>query len=318
MNNFDYKNVLVTGGAGAIGGNLVKMLLAETEAKIIVLDNLSSGHRENIPQSNRVIFVEGDIGDDRILNECGKYNIDVIYHLAAFFANQNSVEHPLDDLKTNIYGTVRLLEFARQYNVRKFIYFSTSCVYRTNISYMEESDVNYKMETPYAISKLTAEHYAKYYHEFHRLPVVIFRIFNSYGPGERPGIYRNAIPNFFAKAIRGESLVITGTGEETRCFTYVDDVTRAALAAAISEHAPGRVINVGMDGETKIIELAKKINDIAGNRAPIEFLPRRILDQTLLRVPNNQLARTLLNFESRTGLDDGLRKTYEWIKNLKV
>lgn len=321
VGNFDsmYKNILVTGGAGAIGGNLVRMLLSETNARIIVLDNLSSGHKENIPQNERVVFIWGDIADEAVWRECVKYNIDAIYHLAAFFANQNSVEHPLNDLKTNIEGTVRLLEFARHNDIKRIIYFSTSCIYRASSdSPMDEADLNYKMETPYAISKLTGEHYAKYYREFHRVPVVIFRIFNSYGPGERPGIYRNVIPNFFAKAMRGQSLVITGTGEETRCFTYVDDVTRAALAAAISEHAPGRVINVGTDKEVRIIDLAKNINEITGNPAPIEFVPRRTWDQTVRRLPNNQLARTLLNFNSTVDLGEGLRRTYEWFRGLHL
>ena len=131
-------------------------------------------------------------------------------------------------------------------------------------------------------------------------------------------MYRNVIPNFFAKAMRGESLVVTGSGEETRCFTYVDDIIRAAIVAAESDHAPGRVVNVGTYKETKIIDLAKKINELTGNKSPVEFVPRRTWDQTVRRVPNNQLARTLLNFEARTDLDEGLKRTYEWFKSIKI
>lgn len=132
-----YKNILVTGGAGAIGGNLVKKLLDLGVKKIIIIDDLSSGYISNIPRNEKIIFIRGDIVQDAILKKAFKYKIDCVFHLAAHFANQNSIEHPVKDLLTNGVGTLKLLDYAQKNLAKKFIYLSTSCLYKSKIKLSE-------------------------------------------------------------------------------------------------------------------------------------------------------------------------------------
>src|SRR3989344_1675709 len=217
-----YSNILVTGGAGAIGMNLVNHILTQKVNKVIIVDDLSSGFLSNVPKDKRVIFIKGDIADSKVIDKAFSHApVDIVYHLAAHFANQNSIEHPVRDLKSNGIGTINLLESSVKNNVKRFIYFSTSCIYKSKNQKLRESDLDLKFDTPYAISKYIGEKYVHFYHHFYGLPTVTLRIFSSFGPGERSGLYRNVIPNFFYKAMRGESLTITGTGRETRNFTFV-------------------------------------------------------------------------------------------------
>lgn len=308
------KTVLVTGGAGAIGANLVRALIP-LGAKVVVIDNLSSGFRENIADIPEATFIDGDIINSGKLAEAFSFKPDVVFHLAAFFANQNSIDHPLDDINANIVGTLRVLEESLKVKVQSILYANTSCMYAAEGNWAEDgTDVRH--ETPYSISKFTGEQYSKFFYKHYRLPVVSARIFNSYGPWERPGKYRNVIPNFFEKALRGESLTITGTGDETRSFTYVDDTVHGLLLAAASFDNSWQIYNIGSNKETKIKDLAEKINFITGNKAPILFAPRRDWDKTLKRQPNISKAEKRLGFTPTTTLDEGLARTHEWFKSI--
>ncbi len=210
------KITIVTGGAGAIGGNLVKEIL-RSGRKVAVIDNLSSGSKDNCPAHRNLSFYKGSILDERILGKVflGGEKIETVFHLAAHFANQNSVEHPQEDLLTNSLGTLKLLEFFRKAKAERFVYASSSCVYGNTALDLKEYLI-FDLETPYAISKLCGEQYARFYYSFHGLKIVILRYFNAYGPGDPPGRYRNVMPNFMYLALKGKPLVITGTGEETR------------------------------------------------------------------------------------------------------
>lgn len=309
------KHVLVTGGAGAIGANLVRALVSAGAAHVYILDNLSSGFETSIRDIPRTTFIHGAVEDTKALAAVFAHPIEIVFHLAAFFANQNSVEHPSTDALSNIVGTIELLEASRAHRVQVFLYANTSCMYsHFGLDWTERSK-DFHYDTPYSISKHSGEQYVKFYYKHYQFPAVSVRIFNSYGPYEYPGKYRNVIPNFFRTAMAGEPLTITGTGEETRSFTYIDDTVRGLLLAAARYDGTWQVYNIGSTTETRIIDLANKINALTGNRAPVQFAPRRTWDKSARRRPNIDRARRRLGFEPRVGLDKGLLKTYEWFKS---
>ena len=311
-----YKKVLVTGGAGAIGSNLVNTLLDKAE-NIIILDNLDSGYKDLLPNSPKIKFIKESILNDDVLTNIFKQKIDVVFHLAAHFANQNSVDHPEQDLLVNGLGTLKLLRYSKKYNVEKFIYASSSCVYGNVENIVSEELKEYKLDTPYAITKLLGEYYTKFFHNYHGLKTVILRIFNSFGPGEKPGKYRNVIPNFFIKAIKNESLIITGTGKETRDFNWIKNTVNAILLAAEKNGAVGQTFNVASGKSITILELANLINEITGNAAPLIFKERRDWDHIVHRKADISKTKRILGYRPEINLKKHLKETYEWIKRLR-
>jgi len=215
---FEGKTVLVTGGAGAIGGNLVRRLSGLNAEKIIILDNLSSSYEWNIARADNVQFIHGDILDEEKLKWAFKAKPDIVYHLAAHFANQNSVDNPEKDLMVNGMGILKVLQYAHLVDVERFIYASSGCgIYGLDSKMpFEEHDISIKLYTPYQVTKMIGELYTNYFYNLYDLPIVNARFFNSYGPGEVPGKYRNVIPNFFYWSMNGLPLPITGTGEDSR------------------------------------------------------------------------------------------------------
>lgn len=314
--NWKNRHVFVTGGAGAIGSNLVRALLERGCRNIYVLDDLSSGRKENIPDVPEVFFLKDSIVNDDILKRVFSERIDVVFHLAANFANQNSVDFPRLDLNTNGLGTLKLLEYSRDARVERFIYVSSSCVYGNKDIALREDDPEYNLDTPYAITKLLGERYTTFFHQHNGLPTVILRYFNAYGPGEYPGKYRNVIPNFLALAMKGESLPITGTGEETRDFTFNRDTVEGTIRAAEVEQAIGNIFNIGSGRETKIIDLAQKINILTGNTEGLILKNPRSWDFIRRRVASIEKARNILGYHPTVELDEGLERTYSWLKSV--
>ncbi len=316
LEHYKDKRILVTGGAGAIGSNLVKTLLKAEPELIIVIDDLSSGHLWNLPKDPKVYFIHGSILDDEKMKRAFSFKPHYVFHLAAHFANQNSVDHPETDLLVNGLGTLKALEYAHLVGVERFVYASSGCsVYGSNAPLpLREDYVSLHLDTPYQINKLVGELYCNYYHDYYGLPVAIARYFNVYGPGEVPGKYRNVIPNFMWWAMNNQPLPITGTGEETRDFTFVDDIVDGTLRMGVIEEAIGEAINLASGKETKIIDLAKMINEITGNKAGIIFKPRRDWDKAIRRRASIEKARKILGYEPKTEMKDGLRRVYEWFK----
>lgn len=304
-------NILITGGAGAIGSNLARHLIS-LNYNVIILDDLSSGFKESIlPQAK---FFQGTILDDALLDGIfQEHQIDYIFHLAALFANQNSVEHPDIDLQVNGLGTLKILEKAHKYHVKKVIYTSSSCVYGGMSTMDDASPLQGKLDTPYAITKLLGEQYCQFFSSFHGLDTSIVRLFNAYGPGEKPGMYRNVIPNMFLKAINGESLTITGTGQETRDFTFVKDVVLGMTQVCFCQTAPADIFNLGSGRSTSIQTLVEAINTISGNKSPIIYLPRRSWDHVLHRVATIEKVKNKIGFIPKVSLEEGLNKTYRWL-----
>ena len=306
------KRILVTGGAGAIGSHLVLSLIASGH-KVTVLDDLSSGHHEFVPET--VDFISGSITDDEILDAVFQERPEVVFHLAALFANQQSVDRPQLDLEVNGLGTLKILEKCEQFKVERFIYTSSSCVYGHLDKNLHEEDKLQDLDTPYAATKLLGEHYAKIWSQKRDFDVKVVRIFNSYGPNEFPGKYRNVIPNFIEKSLRGESLTILGEGTETRDFTYVSDVVEGLLLASTTQENDFGIYNIGSGVGTKVLDLANQINSITGNQTPITFAPRRNWDHIPHRVADISLAKEKLGFTPTVKLSNGLQKTFEWFRS---
>ena len=310
------KVVLVTGGAGAIGSNLTRTIAGLGAKIVIVLDNLSSAERWNVPALSNVMFVEGDIRDEVKLKRVFFEKPEYVFHLAAFFANQNSVDHPEIDLDVNGMGTLRLLEYSLFTGVKRFIYASSGCsIYGSNAPLpLREEFMSLNLSTPYQITKMLGELYCNFFYNHYGLPVVKTRFFNSFGPGEIPGQYRNVIPNFIYWAMKGESLPLTGTGEETRDFTYVDDLIDGLLRAGYYDGAIGKEFNLASGKETKIIDLANRISDLTGNKAGINFLSRRKWDTKSRLLASVDRAKALVGYVPKTEFDEGLKRTVEWFK----
>lgn len=306
------KRILVTGGAGAIGSNLAKAICGRND--VIVIDDLSSGHEELVPAGAR--FVKASILDDAALDECfTAFRPQVVFHLAALFANQNSVDHPKADLLANGLGTVKLLERAESLDcLEKFVFASSSCVYSTNKIPFSENDQVMACSTPYAITKMMGEMYCNYWHGNKGMPTTTVRLFNVYGPGEYPGRYRNVIPNFISKALKREPLLITGTGMETRDFTFIGDVIKGLELVALKPSTIGKVFNLGTGSETRIQDLAEMINAVCGNDAGIETAAKRNWDHYTRRSADISQAVDLLGYAPFVKLEDGLKTTVSWFR----
>jgi UDP-glucose 4-epimerase len=302
---------IVTGGAGAIGSRLVAKLLRLGAASVHVVDDLSSGHLWLLPDDRRVSFVRGDVCR---LEELGvAVERPLVFHLAAFFANQNSVDHPQDDLKTNGFGTLSTLIWAARRSAQRVVYASAGCSiagHGIDGPISEDLPVSLDLDTPYQITKALGEFYCNYFDQ--QVSTVRCRFFNSYGPGEVPGKYRNVIPNFIWCALRNEPLMITGTGGETRDFIYVDDLTDGLIAAAVAPAAGGQAINLGTGLQTRILDLARMVIERCSSRSSIEFVARRPWDMSLHREADISRARLLLDFSPRVSLRNGIDRTISW------
>lgn len=309
---------VVTGGAGAIGGRLVRQLLVEGLRRVVVVDDLSSGFKWLVPPDGslcggNIAFVVGDV--------CDLPALDVeaadawVFHLAAFFANQNSVDHPIADLRANGLGTLTTLEWAAQQRARRLVYASAGCSiagHGMDAPIREDMPVSLDLDTPYQITKALGEFYCNYFKG--NVSTVRCRFFNSYGPGEVPGRYRNVIPNFIWRALHHEPLVITGTGEETRDFIYVDDLVHGLVLSASVPEAHGRAFNLGTAVQTRVIDLAETIIDLCGSRGGLVFAERRPWDKSTRRQADISLGGEVLGFQPMTPLEEGLTTTVGWFR----
>jgi UDP-glucose 4-epimerase len=316
------RTILVTGGAGAIGSNLIIALskLVGESGKVIVLDNLSAIKNNdpwNVTPLPNIMFVHGDVRRDIDLRRCFNEDPSIVFHLAAFFANQNSVDYPETSAEVDVIGITKLLEFSKFTKVERFVYASSGCAIYGSYPQMplKEDFISMHLTTPYQINKMTGEMYCNYYNHMYGLKTVNCRFFNSYGPGEAPGQYRNVIPNFLYWAMKGKSLPITGTGEETRDFTYVMDLTQGLVKSGYYEDAVGENFNLAAGKEVKVIELAKMINEAAGNTAPLIMKERRKWDTKPRLLACIDKAEKLIGYRPMVDFEDGLGKNVEWFRD---
>jgi UDP-glucose 4-epimerase len=316
LRSYEGKTVLVTGGAGAIGSNL-SYALAELGAQVFILDDLSSAERWNVPSLPGILFIEGGILDEVELKRVFFEGPQIVFHLAAFFANQNSVDHPEQDLMVNGMGTLRVLEYSVLTGVDRFVYASSGCsIYGSEAPLpLREEFMSMHLSTPYQITKMLGELYCNFFSHHYGLKVVKPRFFNSYGPGEVPGQYRNVIPNFIYWAMKGLPLPITGSGEETRDFTYVGDIVDGLLRAGVVASAVGQEFNLASGQETRIIDLANWINTATGSTAGVHVAARRKWDTKSRLLASIDRARELVGYEPRTSFEEGLQTTIQWFRD---
>jgi len=309
------KTILVTGGAGSIGSYLTRILSDSGAREVIVFDDLSSGYIWNLPVRDNIRFVKGSVINPTDLEKVFCDKPQIIFHLAALFANQNSIEHPVNDLMVNGLGTLNVLKKIVSVPITRFVYISSSSIYNGSEQKQcrEESHEN-SFTTPYQITKKLGEEYCGYFLRHFGVPTVILRLFNSYGPGEIPGKYRNVIPNFIYSALNKHPLIITGSGEETRDFTYISDIVDGILRAGYSKKAIGMTIDIATFTETKIIDLANLINKILNNESGLQFLPRRKWDTMIKKIGSYKLANQILNYSPKVGLYEGLVRTVDWMR----
>jgi nucleoside-diphosphate-sugar epimerase len=328
MAGVDGAVALVTGGAGFVGSNLVAKLLAQGARRVHLVDNLLSAERVNVPAHTAVQFTEGSITDTRILGSLTD-EYDFVFHLATYHGNQSSIHDPLADHENNTLTTLKLYETVKNWSrLKKVVYSSAGCSVAektfATASATEETDlVSITQDSPYSMSKIFGEFYSSYYHKQHGLPVVRARFQNVYGPGEILGagrwrgtpatVWRNVTPTFIYKALMKEPLPLENDGIATRDFIYVQDVAEGLIACAL-RGAPGQAYNIASGVEVTIRELATRINELAGNEAPFLELPKRPWDNSGRRYGSTRKARHELNFEARTGIDEGLRLTVEWTR----
>ena len=329
MNEDTFKNtkILVVGGAGFVGSNLVIKLLEHDPAEILVVDNLLSAEVSNVPVSSTVRFVCGSITDDAILR-CLPDDLDYAFHLACYHGNQSSIANPLADHENNTLTTLKLFERLKEIeSLRKVVYAAAGCAvaektYEDAVATTEEAPVSLFHDSPYSISKLVGELYANYYFTRYKLPVVKARFQNVYGPREILGagqwrgtphtVWRNVIPTFIWKSLNKEALTLDNEGRSSRDFIFVEDMAEGLMRCALAGE-PGGVYNLASGKETTIAKLAQMVNEVTGNRTPSEMRPARDWDRSGKRFGCTQKSERELGFVAKTNLNEGIKQTVEWI-----
>lgn len=328
MKELRKSRALVVGGAGFVGGNLLRALLAQDCGQVLVVDNLLSAERANLPQDQRVRFLEGSIADDAILDQLAD-EFDYVFHLATYHGNQSSIANPLEDHANNLITTLKLYERIKTFaRIKKVVYAASGCTLAPHTfgpaeATQEDGPVPLDLDSPYQISKVVGEFYSVYYCHRHRLPTVRARFQNVYGPGEILGagrwrgtpatVWRNVTPTFVYRAVKRLPLQVENGGQAGRDFIFVEDIVRGLLLCA-TEGRAGDVYNLASGIETSILDLATQVNELAGNPTPIELLPQRDWDHSGRRFGSTDKAKRMLGFEATVALSDGLRRTVEWTK----
>ncbi len=313
LDALDKQRVVVTGGAGFVGSNIVRSLLGHG-ASVVVLDDFYTGKEDNLPGSHpQLEVVRGSVTDFDLVRRVVT-GAHIIVHEAA----RNiivSTRNPREDYEVNIGGTLNVLLAARERSVRRVVYSSSASVYG-NPRYLpiNEDDAT-NMLSPYSVSKFAGENYCRAFYESYGLSTAVVRYSNVYGIGQRPdNPYCGVVSKFFESALEGHPLRIHGDGQQTRDFTFVEDVAEATLLAAISPKAEGQVYNIATGHETTINQLARLIIEVTGAKVGISYVDRRDIDNIRRRVLNIEKIRRELRWTPSTTMEEGLRRTFEWLK----
>lgn len=311
---FKGKKVLVTGGAGFVGSNLVNHLVKEG-AKVTVLDDLFTGQKENLDCLDQIRFVDGSVTDFELVESLVK-KAEIVFNLAVRNIIVSTVS-PRLDFQVNTGGTFNVLLAARNHKVERVVYTSSASVYGNPRYIPINEDDRLSTLNPYAASKLSGENYCSAFYETYGLPVVVLRYSNVYGINQSPkNPYCGVISKFFENLLNGKSPQIHGDGEQTRDFTYVDDVVEATLLASLNPKAEGDIYNVSSGKETSINELSQKMIEMTGYHGNPEYIDRRDIDNIRRRVLNIEKIRRVIRWIPTTTLSTGLEKTYYWLNNV--
>lgn len=301
--------ILVTGGAGFIGSNLVDALIGEG-SQVVIIDNLSTGKKENVnPQAK---LIEADVSDEKKLQEIfKKEKPQSVFHMAAQIDINKSTRDPIWDAKQNILGSINLLENCRDFGVKKIIFSSSAGVYGDTDNVPTIEDDLLRPPSPYGIGKLAVEHYLEYYYKTYGLPYVTLRYANAYGPRQISNGEGAVVAIFCDFLARGEKPRIDGDGEQTRDYIYVSDIVKANILALKSDKTG--IYNIGTEVETSVNKLAETVKKALAS--DVEFIkgPARKVDQRRSALQASR-AKQDFNWEAQVGLEEGIKKTINWIK----
>ena len=306
------QRVVVTGGAGFVGSNIVRRLL-DCGARVAVLDDFYTGKEDNLPEGRPDLeVIRGSVTEFELVREVIGGAAAVIHEAARNIIV--STRNPREDYEVNIGGTLNVLLAARELGISRVVYASSASVYG-NPRYLpiNEDDAT-NMLSPYAVSKFAGENYCKAFYESYGLSTSVVRYSNVYGTLQRPdNPYCGVIAKFFEAAMDGQPPRIHGDGEQTRDFTYIDDVVDATLEATFNSKAEGQVYNVGTGRETTINQLARAIIEITGAKVEPVYVDRRDIDNIRRRVVNIEKIRRELRWVPSFTIEKGLRRTYQWL-----
>jgi nucleoside-diphosphate-sugar epimerase len=325
---FNGANVLVVGGAGFVGSNLVRAILSDGPRRLTIVDSFLSADPVNVPDHPAVRLVAAPITNDRVLRDLDN-DLDYAFHLACYHGNQSSIADPLADHDNNTLTTLKLFERLKDIkSLKKVVYSAAGCAVAEKTfdgatATGEDAPVSLFHDSPYSISKLIGEMYGNYYFTRHKLPFVKARFQNVYGPGEILGagrwrgtphtVWRNVTPTFVWKALHAEPLPVENGGIASRDFIFVEDMARGLMACALKGEA-GEIYNLGSGVEITIRELAERINRLAGSTTPIALAPARDWDRSGQRFAATDKARENLGFAAEITHEDGIRRTIEWTR----
>lgn len=303
--------ILVTGGAGFIGSHIVEKLV-ELGHEVLVLDDLSTGREENIAHlRDSIAFIKGSITDRALLSRVME-GVQVVFHQAALGSVPRSVDDPATTHEVNITGTFNVLLTARDAGVQRVVYAASSSAYGDTPSLPKVETMLPNPLSPYAVSKLVGEYYCQVFTRVYGLETVSLRYFNVFGPRQNPhSQYAAVIPKFITAALKGEPLTVFGDGEQSRDFTYIDNVVQANLLAMESPHAVGKVYNVACGGRYTLNDLIRHLETILGRRLEVQYLPPRAGDVKHSEASIAEAQRDL-GYRVLVPFEEGLKRTVGW------
>lgn len=306
--------VLVTGGAGFIGSHIASALSA-SGARVRILDDLSTGHRENLDEiGGDIDFVQGSVADEQLLAKALE-NVEIIFHEAAIPSVPRSVEAPRNTHIASVDGTFSLLLAAKEAGVRRVVYAASSSAYGDQPTLPKSEQMSPDPLSPYAVAKLVGEYYCRVFTRVYGLETVSLRYFNVFGPRQDPGSqYSGVVSRFISALLNDERPVIYGDGEQSRDFTYIANVVAANLSAASAPEAAGRVINVANGQRITLNQLLEELKQLTGRtNVTAEYREPRVGD-VRHSLADITIAQQLLGYESKVDLREGLQRTLDWWK----
>ena len=308
------KLALVTGGAGFIGSHLVEGLLARGVA-VRVLDNFATGRLENLAAvTGKIELLEGDVSNLTTVRSAVR-KVDVVFHEAALPSVERSVKNPLESNEVNITGTLNVLLAARDEGVQRVVFAASSAAYGNSPVLPKEETMTPEPLSPYAVSKLAAEQYARIFHELYGLSTISLRYFNVFGPRQDPTTqYAGVIAKFITCALEGKPFPIFGDGEQSRDFTYVSNVVDANLLAAEAKVEGAPLMNIAYGERASLNQIVDMLNELTGQNLPTQYSPERAGD---VRHSHASLkrAKEMLGYAPKVDLLEGLRRTVEWYRS---
>lgn len=323
---FNKKKILVVGGAGFVGSNLVLKILEQEPAELIIVDNLLSSDASNVPVHEAVKFIYGSVCSPEILYSLPE-DLDYVFHLACYHGNQSSIANPLEDHENNTLTSLMLFNHISSFKkLRKVVYAAAGCAvaektFDTAHATTEDQPVSLYHDSPYSISKLIGELYGNYFFMRYKMPLVKARFQNVYGPREILGagrwrgtmhtVWRNVTPTFIWKSLAHEALPLDNGGNASRDFIFVEDMARGLMACAL-KGSPGEIYNLASGVETSIRTLAETINELSGNPVPCDLKPARDWDRSGKRFGSTEKSLKTIGFKAEVDLRSGLERTIKW------